>query len=146
MFVGVQPLGIQAQDGRLELALGHLEAGQVAIVAAQRGQRLGGRAVAQLHAGQARVQVLHQRLDREAVAGVQAQVRPAFGQQAFQFFLQLGGQALQRGHQPRIDAPVGPQQALGERRQRRAQAPARDQQRHAEQRLETAQHAPGVAV
>lgn len=35
VFVGVQPLGIQAQDGRLELALGHLEAGQVAIVAAQ---------------------------------------------------------------------------------------------------------------
>ncbi|CFW33535.1 Uncharacterised protein [Bordetella pertussis] len=38
------------------------------------------------------------------MAGVQAQVRPAFGQQAFQFFLQLGGQALQRGHQPRIGA------------------------------------------
>jgi hypothetical protein len=90
--------------------------------------------------------VLHQRFHRETMAGVQPQVRTAFGQQTLQFFLQLGGHAVQRGHQPCLDAAVGPQQPLRERRQLRALAPVGDQQLGAEDAFKTAQHAPGVPV
>ena len=115
-------------------------------MALQRGQRLDRRAVAQFQPGLAAAHVLHQRFHGEAMAGVQPQVRAAFGQQALQFFLQFRGHAVQRGHQPRLDAAVGPQQALRERRQLRSLAPVGDQKLGAEDAFETAQHAPGMPI
>ncbi len=119
---------------------------QVALAPLQRGQRLDGGAVAQFQARLAVAHVLHQRLHREAVAGVQPQMRAALGQQALQLFLQFRSHAVQRGHQPGLDAAVGPQQALRERRQLRALPAVGDEQLRAEDGLETAQHAPGMPV
>ncbi|MNS85072.1 hypothetical protein D3C72_1189240 [compost metagenome] len=146
VVVGVQPLRIALHDGRFKIAQRHLKPGQVALMALQRRQRLDRGAITQFQPRLAVAHVLHQRLHRKPVAGVQPQVRTGFGQQPFQLFLQFRRHAVQRGHQARLDAAVGPQQALRERRQLRALAPIGNQQLRAEGGFEAAQHAPGMPV
>ncbi|MNQ63859.1 hypothetical protein D3C85_782560 [compost metagenome] len=146
VFVGVQPLRVTFHDGGFEVPQWHLETRQIALVALQRGQRLDRGAVAQFQPGLAVAHVLHQRFHRETVAGVQAQVRAGFRQQALQFFLQFRGHAVQGRHQPRLDAAVGPQQALREGRELRALTAVGDEKLRAEDGFEAAQHAPAVAV
>ncbi len=143
--------------------LRHLEARQVALAAVQRGQRFRGGAVAQLQAGgQGRrgvrtalarrgdaptgADMLHQCLHREAVAGVQPQCGPLSGSRRSRSSCSSDARLSSMGIEPSLDAPVGPQQTLGEGRQLGALAAAGDQQRRTEHRLEAAQHAPAVAV
>ena len=67
-------------------------------------------------------QELVQRLDREAMAGVDAQPRRRGGHGLLDLGAQLRGQAVEHRRQPRLDAALGPDQPRAQRRQLRALA------------------------
>jgi hypothetical protein len=87
------------------------------------------------------------------VAGVQAQrwvgaglLPGRAGQRADDLGLELGGERGQQRREPRVDAPFGPDQLLGQRAQRRSAAAAADHQGVAELALGVPDPAPGVPV
>ena len=123
MHVVAQPAHVALGRGGLELADRHVKACEVAFVARQRGHRLEAVAIAQLDRHFGRLEALEQCGDGEAVARMQAQRARHARQGAVQLAFELGGERLQQRRQPRGDAPVGPDQLLGQRRQGRA-APA----------------------
>ena len=70
----------------------HVQAGEVAVAARQRGHRLQAAAVVQFHRQRRGVRQLHQSRHREAVAGVDAHDGAVRLQAALEIALQLRGQ------------------------------------------------------
>ncbi len=142
----LQPLRVMRHRLGLERAHRHVEPGNLAAAHVQRRHRLGAAAVAQFGDDAGAAECVVQGLDRKAVAGVDAQHRRRADQHAVDLGLQLGRQRIQCRRQPRGDAPVGPDQLLGQRAQRRAAAALHVQQRRAQQGLALADQLPGMAV
>ena len=146
VLLRIEPARVELPAARLERAVRHVEAGEVARAVVQRGRGVLAVGVDALDVDARAAQHRHQLLDGEAMARVDAQQALRRRDHALQFDLELGGQRVERGREARGDAVVGPHQLLGQRRQPRAATALHAQQRRAEPGFAVADRVPGVPV
>ena len=143
--VQIEPVLVERHDPFRQPGAGRqVEAGQVRFAPRQDVERMGRVGVLQIQLHP--VGEFRQQRHRVAVAGVQPQHRVLAGQQLLQLGVELRGQTVELGAQPRLYPLLGPQQLFTQNRQPGALPFAHLHQGQAKEIGGAVKQVPGVAV